>query len=75
MTEAESLPAGGGEEQQPRHPRAGGVGKAGPPAEFIYDNAQILLELLRGRAEKEDRRRFVAGLRRGPDDTLAAEDQ
>ena len=31
--------------------------------DFVYDNGQILLELLRGR-EEEKRRRFVAGLRR-----------
>lgn len=39
-------------------------GKSRPPAPFVYDNGQIMLELLRGRAEEEERRRFVAGLRR-----------
>jgi hypothetical protein len=34
------------------------------PAEFVYDGGQIMLELLRGRAAEEERRRFVAGLRR-----------
>ena len=37
---------------------------AGPPAEFVYDNGQIMLELLRGRAAEEERWRFVEGLRR-----------
>jgi hypothetical protein len=40
------------------------TGKAGPPADFVYDSGQIILELLRGRAEEEDRRRFVEALRR-----------
>lgn len=33
-------------------------------AGFSYDDEQIFLDLLRGRAAEEDRRRFVAGLRR-----------
>ena len=50
---------------------AAGTAPAGPrgvatrsPAEFVYDNGQIMLELLRGRASEEERSRFVAGLRR-----------
>lgn len=35
-----------------------------PPAEFVYDAGQIVLELMRVRAAEEERRRFVAGLRR-----------
>jgi hypothetical protein len=34
-----------------------------PPAEFVYDNGQIMLGLLRGRTAEEERRHFVAGLR------------
>lgn len=34
------------------------------PAEFVYDGGEIMLELLRVRAAEEERRRFVAALRR-----------
>lgn len=74
VKEKKRLPIRGGEEGQSPPTRAGGGRKAGTPAEFIYDNAQILLQLLRARSEEEDRRRFIAGLLRGPDDTLAPED-
>ncbi len=36
---------------------------ARPLAAIVYDNGQILLELLQSRAEGEEKRRFVAGLR------------
>jgi hypothetical protein len=45
-------------------PRGAGAGAARSPAEFVYDNGQIILELLRGRAAEEERWRFVEGLRR-----------
>jgi hypothetical protein len=63
MTERDG-PGGAGEEE--RHPalRASAAGTAQPPAEFVYDNGEILLELLRGRAAEEERRRFAAGLQR-----------
>ena len=41
-----------------------GAAATRPPAEFVYDNGQIMLELLRGRAAEEERWRFVEGLRR-----------
>jgi len=74
MKEGKSFAIRGGREEQSPPARAGGGRKAGTPAEFIYDNAQILLQLLRARSEEEDRRRFITGLLRGPDDTLAPED-
>lgn len=43
---------------------AAGSSKARPPADFIYDGGQIILELLQRRAEEEDRLRFITALRR-----------
>jgi hypothetical protein len=37
---------------------------ARPLAAIVYDNGQVLLELLQSRAAEEERRRFVEGLRR-----------
>jgi hypothetical protein len=62
-TETEAHPAAA-EETRPAAPPREVSGKSRPPDPFVYDNGQILLELLRGRAEEEERRRFVAGLRR-----------
>lgn len=57
-------PAGVGGKESSDGLSATGVVKTRPPAEFVYDNGQILLELLRERADAEDRRRFVSSLRR-----------
>jgi len=59
-----SNPAGVGEEAPHADLSGAGAVKASPPADFVHDNGQILLELLRGRAAEEERRRFVTGLRR-----------
>jgi hypothetical protein len=58
--------------------RGGRVGAAvndrlRPPAVFVYNDGQIMLELLLARAEEEDRRRFITGLRR-PDGSGDARD-
>jgi hypothetical protein len=57
-------PACVGEGERRPGPRGANAVVASPPAEFVYDNGQILLELLRSRAAEEERRRFVTGLRR-----------
>ena len=59
-----TISASGGEEKPSpdRQKRAAPV--RSPPADFIYDGGQIMLELLRVRAAEEERRRFVAALRR-----------
>ena len=44
--------------------RPPGAAATRKPAEFVYDNGQIMLELLRGRDAEEERWHFVAGLRR-----------
>lgn len=75
MKEEKSPRSRAEKKSKPPAPRSDGQGKAGPPAEFIYDNAQILLQLLRARSEEEDRRRFVAGLLRGPDEALTPDEQ
>lgn len=52
------------EGDEPRHSPAGVARAYRRASYFSYDDEQIFLDLLRGRAAEEDRRRFVAGLRR-----------
>lgn len=52
---------------------AAGEGKGQPPADFVYDNGQIMLELLHRRAAEVERRSFVEGLRRLGDNTQGTE--
>ena len=59
-----SATAGVGEEVTSPDKSGAGTCKGLTPADFVYDNGQILLELLRGRADVEDRRRFISSLRR-----------
>ena len=59
-----SATTGVGEEGVPSDSSGAGASKARLPAEFVYDNEQILLEVLRRRAEVEDARRFDSALRR-----------
>ncbi len=47
---------------------------ARPLGAIVYDSGQILLELLQRRAAEEERRRFVAGLRRLDDGRGAPDD-
>lgn len=56
--------AGGVGDERNRVQSAAAECKARPPVDFVYDNGQIMLELLRGRAAEEERRGFVEGLRR-----------
>jgi hypothetical protein len=71
----DSAGAGAGEGRLLRK-EAGAVG-ARPPSEFVYDDGEIILELLRAReGEEEERRRFVEGLgrlRRGVDCPASSE--
>ena len=53
-----------GEKRPDRQAGTTGEGKGLPPADFVYDNGQIILELLHRRAAEEERRRLVEGLRR-----------
>ena len=59
-----NTPADAGGEDSPTDSSKAVAGGALPPAEFVYDNGQIMLELLRGRAAEEARRRLVEGLSR-----------
>ena len=52
------------DEKRPnQRPGEAGAGKGQPPADFVYENGQIMLELLHRRAAEEERRSFVEGLR------------
>lgn len=52
------------EGDEPRYSPTGVARRSSRAVGFSYDDEQIFLDLLRGRAAEEDRRRFVVGLRR-----------
>lgn len=64
MTTAETTVVAGSAERLTRLAGASADYQARPPADFVYENGQIMLELLRRRAAEEERRSFVEGLRR-----------
>ncbi len=63
MTTAETTAIAGGEERLARLAGVSADHRARPPADFVYENEQIILELLRRRAAEEERRSFVESLR------------
>jgi hypothetical protein len=64
MTTAETTVIAGGEGRLARLAEVSADRRARPPADFVYENGQIILELLRRRAAEEERRSFIEGLRR-----------